>query len=1054
MLKHTSSLMSAVSEWSRTLKLPRSALPPRPKLSEHAGYLQRSTDDVYGAQSGSKSENFVLHDGPPYANGDLHIGHALNKVLKDMVCRFKLSQGYRVNYTPGWDCHGLPIEIKALQSEAQNSSPKHTRLAARNLALKTIESQRAGFKEWGVMGDWANAYKTMDKVFELRQLRVFKNMVQRGLIFREYKPVYWSPSSRTALAEAELEYDENHTSLSAFVKYPFRSSLPQLQQLSQDDNLNLLIWTTTPWTLVANKAIAVSKDLEYSVIRVGTSRDLLLVATSCIPEVARRSSSHRETDNSAHGISEAQVILNGIRGADIAQTSTYRNVLKDSKEQPVIVADFVTATSGSGLVHLAPGHGFEDFDVWKSYHDKKDSKEISAPVDDQGCFHIPASQHQPDYYSLIKGKSVLKEGSQLVLDILRQKGSESGESLVWATHDYVHKYPIDWRTKQPLIIRTTSQWFAQVESLKGAAVQALQDVQFIPQVGKNRLLSFIEGRNHWCISRQRAWGVPIPALYRKYGDEPGALAGETLLEPVLSTESIEHIIKVIDVRGIDSWWNDPDDDPSWISPNLPNGTYVRGKDTMDVWFDSGTTWTMLPNAYDNNPPADLYLEGSDQHRGWFQSSVLTHLVHQTKDKATTADHGRPAYHAPFKTLLTHGFVLDGCGRKMSKSLGNVVSPSQIMDGSLLPALKQNKKQKKRKRNVGDNDHMQSEAEPKYDAQGTDALRLWVAGSDYTRDIVLGTQVLQSVNGALLKYRLTLRFLLGVLDDFSQASADAVDIAADLDLSDRIAIHQLRQVSKGAYTAYSLFEPFKTVSVLNHFVNHDLSSGYFEAAKDALYAGNEKERRAAQTVCFEILCGTLQILAPLTPVLVQEVLEHMSVNLRELVESQAKRPWRDIWDPEKAGGLVCIGRHEEKIEAKIELLKSVGDAIRRAQESAREAKKIGSGLETEVLIRLSEADQISASGIFEDLEHLARHFVVSRVRLTTQPKQDNPLATEKFTVPGNELSENGEVKILKAKSDKCVRCWRWVVEPTSEQSEVEMVGTKLCDRCQDVVQRGS
>ena len=869
--------------------------------------------------------------------------------------------------------------------------------------------------------------------------------------------MYWSPSSRTALAEAELEYDESHISLSAFVKYPFRSSMPQIQQLGQNSSLHLLIWTTTPWTLVANKAIAVSQDIEYSVIRVGDSKDLLLVATSCVSEVARHASSHRKTDKLRNIEGEVEVILDGIKGADVAQTSTYQNILRDDEEQRVISADFVTATSGSGLVHLAPGHGFEDFDVWKSYGDKEDSREILAPVDDQGCFHFPGSENEPEYYSHIQGKSVLGEGSQLVLNILREKGSISGESLILATHDYVHKYPIDWRTKEPLIIRTTSQWFAQVESIKAAAVQALEHVHFIPQTGKKRLLSFIEGRDHWCISRQRAWGVPIPALYRKSVEKPGDIAGEPLLEPILTPESIEHIIEMIDKRGIDSWWNDPEDDHSWVSPTLPNGTYVRGKIPWMVWFDSGTTWTMLPNAYGSNPPADLYLEGSDQHRGWFQSSVLTHLVHQTKDKPTSPDDSRTAHHAPFKSLLTHGFVLDGAGRKMSKSLGNVVSPSQIMEGSLLPPLKQVKRQKKRKQNAANNDDPQNDVEPKYDAHGTDALRLWVAGSDYTRDVVLGTQVLQSVNGALLKYRLTFKFLLGVLDDFSQASADVVDIAVDFDLSDRITIHRLRQLSAVSYAAYSSFEPFKVVSALNHFVNHDLSSGYFEAAKDALYAGNEKERRAAQSVCFEILCGMLQILAPLTPVLVQEVLEHMSVDLRELLESRAGRPWEDVWNPEEVGILIhssTMERHDEGIEPKVEILKSLGDAIKRAQESAREAKAIGSGLETEVSIILPEADHLSASGIFQDLEHLARRFVVSRVRLTTHAGQDEPLATECFTVPANERSVDGQVSIFKAQAEKCIRCWRWVVERGSEQIETEDVEPKLCNRCQNIVQRAS
>jgi isoleucyl-tRNA synthetase len=546
----------------------------------------------------------------------------------------QIYKGRRIQYVPGWDCHGLPIEIKALEqhaTKAEGGGLLHAidvRHAARDLATKTVQEQKKNFQEWAVMADWDNAWTTMDKNFEIKQLGVFQEMAKRGLIFRRYKPVYWSPSSKSALAEAELEYRDDHESTAAYVKYPM-SSIPQwlVDQGVDVKKLNALIWTTTPWTLPANRAIAVHADLDYVVLEAGSEQ--LLIAESRLEHICKLCS----LDLPKTGVSRFK--------GSLLQGATYLNMFNGlvSTPHPLILADFVSADSGSGLVHCAPGHGFDDYEVCM-----KHNIAAFAPVDDAGCFTDLAF---PDNPKALTGKSVLGNGSLEVLKLLGDK--------VLQDHKYKHKYPYDWRTKLPVIIRATEQWFAAVGSIKDDSLASLEDVKFIPPSGEARLKAFVKGRSEWCISRQRAWGVPIPALY----DENG--------KAVLTERTIAHIISVIVDRGIDAWWTDAEGDRAWIAPGL-EGSYRRGKDTMDVWFDSGSSWTQTEGH------ADVYCEGTDQHRGWFQSSLLTHISALGRQEA------------PFRKLITHGFTLDQEGRKMSKSTGNVIAPNQIMDGSLLPLV--------------------------------------------------------------------------------------------------------------------------------------------------------------------------------------------------------------------------------------------------------------------------------------------------------------------------------------------------------------------------------
>jgi isoleucyl-tRNA synthetase len=479
------------------------------------------------------------------------------------------------------------------------------------------------------MADWENAWTTKDRTFEMKQLRVFQEMVKRDIIFRRYKPVYWSPSSSTALAEAELEYKDDHESTAAYVRFSM-INIPQSlsDQLVDKAPPHAVIWTTTPWTLPANRAIAVNPELDYIVINIG--KEQLLIAESRLQGLIKALHLDESSTN----------IVARINGASL-EGATYRNSLRgqDSAPQPVILADFVSADSGTGLVHCAPGHGMEDYEVCM-----KMGIPAFAPVDDAGCFTDAAFPEDP---AALAGLPVLEGGSAKVIELL--------DDMVLSVHKYKHKYPYDWRTKLPVIVRATEQWFADVGSIKELALASLANVEFIPNSGKSRLESFVKGRSEWCISRQRAWGVPIPALYDLNGTA------------VLTDESVAHIISVIGERGSDAWWTDAEDDPTWIAPGL-QGSYRRGKDTMDVWFDSGSSWTQTEGQ------ADVYCEGTDQHRGWFQSSLLTYL--------SASGHAV----APFRKLITHGFTLDHEGKKMSKSIGNVVSPNEIIEGQLLPRV--------------------------------------------------------------------------------------------------------------------------------------------------------------------------------------------------------------------------------------------------------------------------------------------------------------------------------------------------------------------------------
>ncbi|KAK2782950.1 isoleucine-tRNA ligase [Onygenales sp. PD_12] len=989
---------SLARSWTSTLKLPKSTFPPRVSAADQAKYLERCTDDLYAWQRRQRSsENqFVLHDGPPYANGDLHVGHALNKILKDIICRVQLASGKKVDYVPGWDCHGLPIELKALQTqkelgkltESGNVGAAAIRKAARQLAERTVLEQMDGFRKWAVMADWENAWKTMDKNFEMKQLDVFLKMVEKGLIYRRFKPVYWSPSSRTALAEAELEYKEDHKSTAGLVKFPLVSMPSKLRDLclSEDCEISAVIWTTTPWTLPANATIAVSADLEYSVVK-SEIHGLLLIASSRLEYL----------QTLLHD--ELTVVGEPILGSELQSTTTYRPLFKDdSVVQPVIAADFVTADTGSGLVHCAPGHGMDDYEVCLTH-----GITAHAPVNDHGLFTDAAVPSNP---SLLSGKPVLGEGNKAVLAYVESKGQ------LLAKHTYEHKYPYDWRSKLPVIVRATEQWFADVGDIRNDAISALKDVQFIPATGKSRLESFVKNRSEWCISRQRAWGVPIPALYNR---ETG--------EAVLTSESVSHIISVINKRGIDSWWTDDENDPDWIPATLQESgsTYKRGTDTMDVWFDSGSSWTQVKTAPSaKGYAADVYLEGTDQHRGWFQSSLLTYIAHNL----SSGNNGLSR--APFKTLVTHGFTLDQDSRKMSKSIGNVIHPNEIMNGTLLPPLKLKKVKGQKVKPTG----------PVYDALGPDALRLWVASSDYTKDVVIGQHVLKAVNTSLHKFRVTFKLLLGSLQDFDPTSPVPHE---SLHIIDKIALLQLRNLVNTCQDAYSTFEFYKAVTAINKWANLEFSAFYIETLKDRLYADSADglSRRAAQTTLLHIYYHLQGILGPLVPLLVEESWEHTPTAIKAAFDHPLQRtmtPPAAEWQ-------------NDYLEGNFPLLMAVNTAIKTLQENARVKKEMGSSLQTFVHVSLPcGADEVPIFDHFgSELQDL---FVVSSVTVgynKATPPAEIQEAGWKYT---SEFQfgdgQTGHVWIYAPQAIKCGRCWKYTVPLESKEED------PLCQRCADVV----
>ena len=907
---------------------------------------------------------FTLHDGPPYANGALHMGHALNKVLKDVINKYQVLRGRRVRFVPGWDCHGLPIELKVLQSmdqeQRQALTPIKLRKKAAAYARKQVEGQMKGFQRWGIWADWDHPYLTLQKEYEAAQIRVFGEMVLKGHIYRGLKPVHWSPSSRTALAEAELEYPDGHTSPSVFVAFPAVQLPTALREAINAEGISLpdgdaslgnalqvAIWTTTPWTLPANLAVSVNERLDYALADDGTGR-LLLVASDLI-----------EPLTATLGLPLSRKLT--VKGALLAGLM-YRHPLLDRTSPVVIGGEYITTESGTGLVHTAPGHGVDDF-----HTGQKNGLPVLCPVDEGGTLTAEAGP--------FAGLNVLRDANPAIIEALDAAGALLKQEA------YGHRYPYDWRTKKPTIFRATEQWFASVDGFRQQALDAIDDVQWTPASGRNRIEAMVKERGDWCISRQRTWGVPIPVFYHRS-------SGEVLL----NADTLSHIESLIGEHGADVWWEK--DEADLLPPAYADQAdqWRKGTDTMDVWFDSGSSWAAVSSQRDNlSYPADLYLEGTDQHRGWFQSSLLT----------AVAVNG----HAPYKRVLTHGFALDEKGRKMSKSLGNVVDPMVIIEGG------KNQKQ-----------------EPAY---GADVLRLWVSSVDYSADVPIGAGILRQLADVYRKVRNTSRYLLGNLHDFDPAS-DAIPVA-DLPLLDRWMLQRSAEVMDEITAAFESFEFFRFFQLLQNFCVTDLSNFYLDIAKDRLYvsAPADRRRRSCQTVMALIIERLAGLIAPVLCHMAEDIWQNLPYPVEE--NSVFLRGWPDV--PHAWRDLSVV--------EPVQQLRELRTAVNRVLEDCRSRQELGASLEAAVRIEARSPGLQSALSWLDGqgdvhVDGLRDWLLVSQLQLGGEPwaellaSQDDPIAL---------------IEVSRARGTKCERCWHYEGDVGRHPEHPH-----LCGRCVEVLER--
>ena len=876
-------------ELKDTLLMPKTKFPMRGNPpNKEPEFLKRWEEmDLYRKvlEKNAGKPSYVLHDGPPYANGNIHIGHALNKILKDFIVKYKNMNGFVSNYVPGWDTHGLPIEQVLVNNGVDRKSmpANKFRNKCKDYALKQVDKQRADFKKLGVIGDWENPYLTLDPKFEAEQIRVFGKMVDKGYIYKGLKPIYWSPSSESALAEAEIEY-RDHTSPSIYVGFELVSEDGVVEK-----GTKFVIWTTTPWTLPANLGIAVHPDFEYQEVKVNGENYLL--AKERVNFLAEQFGwENFELGKTVLG-KELEYLL--CQHPFLDRTST------------VILADYVTLDSGTGLVHTAPGHGVDDYLVGQLQY----KLGVLSPVDNQGNLTEEAGQ--------FAGQFVFDANKNIIAHL-----AETGALL--KQENITHSYPHDWRSKKPIIFRSTPQWFCSIDAFRSELLDAVDRTKFYSEWGKPRLYNMIRDRGDWVISRQRVWGVPIPVFYAENG------------EAILDNTLIEHVAKIFEVEGSNVWFYKDAKEllpEGYTHPGSPNGEFTKEMDIMDVWFDSGTSHQGCCALRDDlTYPADLYLEGSDQYRGWFNSSLITSVAISGE--------------APYKELVSAGFVMDGNGNKMSKSLGNVISPNDV--GKQL---------------------------------GAEIIRLWSASVDYTQDVRISNDILKQVSETYRKIRNTFRFLLGNL--YNGSFNNKTDLVAyeNLEELDKYMVLKFEKVVAKVLDYYENYQFNSITTELINFFNVELSSFYLDYGKDILYIEAEKshKRLSMLTVLYTVLSKSVRLLAPILSFTAEEVYDNMPYEDAESVHL-TDFPAKNLID-------------DAALEAKWDKLLEVRDDVNKALEESRNEKVIGKSLEAAVEIYSNDSEVVE---LLNSVDNLHQLFIVSSVEVKENDGVAYDLATVKVT----------------------------------------------------------
>jgi len=903
-------------DYKATLNLPQTSFPMKANLPQREPEMlakwEREQLYLHIQEAGPGRTRYVLHDGPPYANGRIHIGHALNKILKDVIVKSKTMEGCHAPYVPGWDCHGLPIEhqvLKNLGEKKKTLSKVEIRKLCREYAEKFYQIQRDEFRRLGVLGDWEHPYLTMNPGYEATILREFGKFVEAGGVYKGLKPVLWCFVDETALAEAEVEY-EDHTSPSIYVKFPFEKSPKELAaslaiKLPFDiTSVSLVIWTTTPWTLPANQAVCLNPSLDYVFLRVGS--EILVLALGRLEEFRK--------DCSITGslVTLDDIGRGGLKGDKLEGLSCYRPLTSDLS--PVLLGSFVTLEQGTGVVHIAPGHGQEDYELLLTYNNDflkkaklQEPLKIFAPVDNQGRFTEAVKE--------FAGQHVFKANT-LIVERLKERGLLVGEP-----GNLTHSYPHCWRCRNPVIFRATEQWFVSMETnnLRARALEEIDDrVRWIPPRGRERIYGMIQGRPDWCLSRQRTWGTPIPAFLC-------TACGTILKDPVM----IEHIATLVEKHGAEIWFEKPAAELLQAGTKCPCGakSFEKENDILDVWFESGVSYTAVlkPRQW---WPADLYVEGSDQHRGWFQSSLLASV---TTDKR-----------APYKAVLTHGFVLDGEGNKMSKSAGNVVAPQEV--------IKQ---------------------------YGAEILRLWVASQDYQEDVRISPAILVQLGEAYRKIRNTARFMLSNLYDFDPVVHRVhFDQLPELD---RWALMRLHNLITKVQRGYEEFDFRQITHELDYFCSVDMSAIYLDVLKDRLYTFRKDSplRRGSQTVLFDALVALTKLIAPILSFTAEEIwqaiperqLEAPSVHLTSFPKADPR--WQNT-----------------ELEKRWDRLLAYREEVQGLLEGMRRNKEIGSSLEARVTVLAKPEVYDFLKPYQDDLREL---FIVSQVGLEKDPTVASDIA---------------------------------------------------------------